>query len=414
MSQITATSASPSGVPRPAGLGRNLSAALGGHRNSLGIIRLVLATAVIFSHAFPLGGWGHDPVVKLTRGQDNLGGLAVLGFFAISGYLITKSGMRADVVQYFWRRSLRIFPALWLVILVTAAGIGPIVWLSMGRPLADYWSRAPGGPIHYIWSNATLQGGPFGIHDIFAASTPYGIETQSSVFNGSLWTLAYEWGCYVMIGVLVLVFALRFAKWIVPLMTVGLVGIALIIRFRPEPFLTHFPYFADRYHVDLTLIFLWGACAALYGKHIPMRHWMGILAGLIALTAALTGWLNVFGYPAAAFFIFYLASALPQSWQWIGAKNDYSYGMYLYGFLTQQVTASLGWHHLGYPLWTLLCVLIAFVCAWISWHGLEKWAMRLKDWGPGRGIRYWFDRMRPGVGTRTPVRTDGVNAAPTA
>ncbi|WP_052367304.1 acyltransferase family protein [Mycetocola saprophilus] len=387
----------------------SLSQALNGHRNSLGVIRLVLATAVIFSHAFPLGGWGHDPVVIFTRGQDNLGGLAVLGFFAISGYLITKSGMNSDVVQYFWRRVLRIFPALWLVILVTAAGVGPIAWMSMGRPLAEYWVRAPGGPFHYVWSNATLQGGPFGIFDIFVTNTPYGVETSSSVFNGSLWTLAYEWGCYVMIGALVLVMALRFAKWVVPLATLGFVGIALIARFRPEPLFAAFPYFADRYHIDLTLIFLWGACAALYGKRIPMRHWMGILAGVLALVAALTGWLNLFGYPAAAYFIFYLASALPKSWQWIGAKNDYSYGMYLYGFLTQQVTASLGWHHLGYPLWTALCVLIAFGCAWISWHGLEKWAMRLKDWGPGRGIRYWFDRLRsPFVGTGE--RTEVANA----
>jgi hypothetical protein len=29
--------------------------------------------------------------------------------------------------------------------------------------------------------------------------------------------------------------------------------------------------------------------------------------------------------------------------------------------------------------------------AWLSWHVIEKRAMSLKDWGPGRGLRYWWD-----------------------
>ena len=58
-------------------------------------------------------------------GQASLGSLAVGGFFAISGYLIAKSGMSSDVVQFMWRRILRIFPAYWLVLLVTAFLIGP-------------------------------------------------------------------------------------------------------------------------------------------------------------------------------------------------------------------------------------------------------------------------------------------------
>ena len=93
------TAASPLETPLPpkgARDTRSLSDALAGHRNSLGVIRLVLASAVIFSHAFPLGGWStDDPMKTLTKGQESIGGFAVLGFFAISGYLIAKSGMKA-------------------------------------------------------------------------------------------------------------------------------------------------------------------------------------------------------------------------------------------------------------------------------------------------------------------------------
>jgi peptidoglycan/LPS O-acetylase OafA/YrhL len=75
--------------------------------------------------------------------------------------------------------------------------------------------------------------------------------------------------------------------------------------------------------------------------------------------------------------------------QWIGAKNDYSYGVYIYGFLVQQVTAYLGWYQLGYLPWVAICLVLSFGCAWISWHLVEKRAMSLKNWGPGRGVAHW-------------------------
>ncbi|GMA94243.1 hypothetical protein GCM10025881_10670 [Pseudolysinimonas kribbensis] len=51
----------------------SLREALNGHRNSLGIIRLVLAAFVILDHAFPLGGWGEAPFLAMTRQQQSLG-----------------------------------------------------------------------------------------------------------------------------------------------------------------------------------------------------------------------------------------------------------------------------------------------------------------------------------------------------
>lgn len=372
---------------------RSLSDGLGGRNNSLGIIRLVLASAVIFSHAFPLGGWGEDPMLVLSRGQENLGGIAVLGFFAISGYLITKSGARTDILQFMWHRFLRIFPAFWVVLLVAALVVGPIIWMIDGNSITDYLHRGQGSSINYLTANWNLSVGQYGIYHIFE-STPYG-EIAGSVFNGSLWTLSYEWICYLIIGVLVLSGVLVRAKVLVPVLTAFFFLLQVVRIINPEAPGQLVPFFADPYRVTLPLIFLFGACLAVYSKKIPLDDRLGILSGAVFLFSLFFGGLGVIGYPAIAYFVLWGAARLPASFRKIGATNDFSYGIYVYGFLVEQVLAYFGVYRFGYLPYALLALVITVGCAWLSWHLIEKPALSLKDKGPGRGIRHWWDR---GVG----------------
>lgn len=384
---------------------RSLAEGMAGHRNSLGILRLTLASLVILSHAFPLGGWGEDPMLGWTRRQESIGGLAVVGFFAISGYLIAKSGAGTDIAQFLWRRVLRIFPAFWLVLLVGAAIVGPIVWLMEGGRIGGYLLDSGGGPLGYVVSNADLTMRQWGIHDIFATTTPYGERIGGSAFNGSLWTLAYEWSAYLIIAALVLFGLLKRARFVVLILTAFYFGVALSNTFAPGAVASMLPYLGDNFRVTLTLIFLIGSSLGVYSRSIPLDDRLGILCGIIAIvTLALGGWVLI-GYPAFAYFLLWAAARLPQKIQWIGAKNDYSYGVYVYGFLVQQFTAYLGWYHWGYLPWVIATVVITGGCAWISWHLVEKRAMALKDFGPGRGIRYWFDRARQ-LGRRKSERTE--------
>lgn len=368
-----------------------ISEGLAGHRNSLGVLRLVLAAAVIFSHAFYIIGLPHDPLLDLSNGQESIGGIAVLGFFAISGYLIAKSGASTDAVQFIWRRALRILPAFWTVLIVAAVIVGPVAWLIMGRPLSSYFTLEPGGPVSYLISNAALTINQYGIYDIFAG-TPYGLYA-GSVFNGSLWTLQYEWGAYLIIWGLVIFGVLRNARVLVPVLTGFYFVAEVAAKLVPGGAGLLFPYFGDHYRVSLPLIFLFGSCLAVYSRRIPLDWRLAALAACLFGGSLLTGGFTLLGYPAIAYLVLWIAAALPASFQWIGAKNDYSYGVYVYGFLVQQFTAFLGWYTWGYLLWTLACLLITFGCAWLSWHGVEKWAMRLKDWGPGRGVQHWWTAL---------------------
>jgi peptidoglycan/LPS O-acetylase OafA/YrhL len=373
----------------------SLSQALNGHNNSLGIIRLILASLVIVDHAFPLGGYGEDPFWALTKGQASLGSLAVAGFFAVSGYLIAKSGMSGDVVQFMWRRSIRIFPAYWLVLLVTAFLVAPMIWVSGGQPLAAFFSTQVGGPFYYFTANWTLSIGTYGIYDLLAATTPYGREVGASAFNGSLWTLIYEWQAYLIIASLVAFGLLTRARIIVPMLAIFFLVLQLIAAINWDVVVALVPRFmADQYMITLGFTFLVGSVLAVYSKQIIFDDRLGIFTGLLALATLRFGGFSTIGTIAAVYFILYLAARLPKKLQWIGQKNDYSYGVYIYGFLVQQVLAYLGVYTWGFVPYVLLSWLVAMGCAWLSWHILEKHALALKNWGPGKGFSYWYQKLR--------------------
>lgn len=368
-----------------------LSAGLRGNNNSFGIIRLVLASSVIFSHAFNLGGWVSDPFGRITRGQETIGGLAVVGFFVVSGYLITKSGARNDVVQFMWRRSLRILPAFWLALAVGALVVGPLAWVMMDRSLGSYFTLEPGGPASYLKNNVALSIHQWGIFDIFHTSTPYGSIAGQSVFNGSLWTLIYEWRAYLIIAALVLIGAIRRAPVMVVVAAAVVYLMALALHFRPGAIGVFWPGFADRYLITLTLAFLIGGTMAVLADRIVLDGRIAMAAGAgVILTLALGHWILI-GYACYAYVLLYVAARLPEGFRRIGAKNDYSYGMYVYGFLVQQFTAFLGWHLWGYLPWVLATLVVTFGLAYISWHVVEKPSLALKDWGPGKGIAHWRD-----------------------
>jgi peptidoglycan/LPS O-acetylase OafA/YrhL len=366
-----------------------ISEALGGHRNSLGLIRLILAAMVIFDHSYPLGGFGIDPVSRLTHGQATAGSLAVGGFFAISGYLIAKSGLAGDVVQFMWRRVLRIFPGYWAVLLIAGFVVAPIIWTAAGQGLDALFVPGTATSLHYFSVNWTLRIGTFGIQDIFTDTTPYGRLVHASVFNGSLWSLIYEWNCYLIIGVAVAFGVLTKARFIVPLTTAFFMVAQVVNLLSPASLASIAPFLADQQRVFLTMTFLLGSCIALYPRFVPYDKLLGLLSGLVIAGTLRLGGFQTIGTVAAVYFVLFLAAWLPKVFQRVGARNDYSYGVYIYGFLVQQILAYLGVTKWGFAPYLLLSLVLSLGCACVSWHLVEKQAMKLKSWGPGRGWAYW-------------------------
>lgn len=155
------------------------------HRNNcFDIIRLFAAITVIISHQYSLSGMS-EPIFL---GMSTYGGVAVIVFFAISGFLISKSCMRSKgFVSYMLKRARRIFPALLPCAIFMYLVLG--VYLKWGD-LSSYINISI---LKNIISVVTIQGAPphTGIFEGFIH--PYSL-------NDSLWTLPLEFLCYLLLG----------------------------------------------------------------------------------------------------------------------------------------------------------------------------------------------------------------------
>ena len=147
-------------------------------KNSLNLIRLILAVSVLVHHAWPLSGRSNGPAFA----GETLGGWAVEGFFGISGYLITGSRFSNRIGDYLVHRITRIMPAFLVCLVVVAAFFGPLGYCSFTGHLRGYLST-PTTPFNYIFDNLFLKMNHFDMAGNPAA-VPY-----PGAWNGSLWSL---------------------------------------------------------------------------------------------------------------------------------------------------------------------------------------------------------------------------------
>ena len=182
----------PVSAPAPVSSRPTLADLLRPEANNLDLIRLICASLVIYGHAFTLSpdpAWPAltgDPTLHLGYPGVYCGSIAVKVFFFISGLLVTNSLLtRRSVSHYLCGRFFRIWPALIVVVLVTALGLGP--WLS-SLSAKEYFSRF--AVPRYIAGNLlmSVQGG---LPGVFAGNP------LPSLVNGVLWTLPFEVGAYL-------------------------------------------------------------------------------------------------------------------------------------------------------------------------------------------------------------------------
>jgi peptidoglycan/LPS O-acetylase OafA/YrhL len=222
---------------------------------------------------------------------------------------------------------------------------------------------------------------------------PWGRATGNRQFNGSLWSIGPEISCYVIIGVLSLVAVLRRARIaVVGAVVAGVAAIALHPSFI-HPALTsagapqgvHLASLADRDTRILAVVvvcFLVGASAQLYRARLPLRFSLACGAAVVVGVTIRFGGFAVVGVPAYAYLLIAGAHLLPARLRRIGRDNDYSYGLYIYGAVVQQLISLYGGYRWGPVLYTLAAAVIAAILAVASWKAVERPALRCKGWSP--------------------------------
>jgi len=331
------------------------------------LLRIVFATLVILAHAPELTDSSNSREIlsRLTHSQYSFGKFAVDGFFLLSAYLIVKSWQQRPNLMIFLRnRVLRIIPGYLVAALLSTLAVGLLA------PGIDHFFRHL--DLHFVKSIVAI-GSP---------STPPvfpGKPDALAQVNGSLWTIQYEFRCYLMVALFGLCGLLhRRIFW--------LMGTIMAVAAMVSPLrdichwsLSLYPVIGDPTQIfRLTAVYFVGGCFFLYKDRIKFRPMFAILALAAILAVRIFDPTRIelaivlFG----GYLMFYFGQLTLKSLAWMKNVPDISYGIYVYGW---PVLSLWIWFRHGSP-WVafVAATVISFILGWLSWHFVESPALSLK------------------------------------
>ena len=332
------------------------------HRsNNLDALRLVGALAVIFGHAYHIVGRPFENPVVAGYPVQTLG---VIIFFSISGYLITASWSRTrNPVSYLAARSLRIFPALVVVVLVCMFVIGPVVSVL---PNSQYFD-APN-----FWSYL----GNIILRPQYELPGVWGDHPYPNAVNGSLWTLPAEFFCYLLVPLVFL------APKVARIPVIGLL-LAASVWYSMTPPLESMVVWHSRISDNalMWVFFAAGAILRLLAER-GLRFRTDVAVGLLAVHLVIAGTLPQHITKVAWLFLPYVVLAVGlASTPYVRRASRYgdlSYGLYLWAFPVQQLVIDL-WGVQRMSVNLLIVTAITAALALVSWHVVEHPSLKLKD-----------------------------------
>lgn len=320
--------------------------------NNLDIFRLFAALLVIFGHAYVLSAIDGvvDPISNAFELIDS-GDIAVKLFFFLSGLVVTNSFLeKKDVLQFCIARFFRIWPAFTFVVVVSALIIGPII---TNLTVSEYFQNKT--TYGYILKNIIMDIN-FILPGVFNGN-PY-----KDAVNGSIWTIPYEIGAYLVLIILFLFGILR--KRILA----TIIAILIIL----DPIFGNkliFTWLSGGAYLFLAPSFAFGALLALHQDRIIIDYRI-ILGSLLAYYIFRHSPLEIyFLYGSIFTSVLYLSTT--KFFLKCKLPFDLSYGIYLWGFVIQQIIA-LYFYNYGILFNQISSMLICVVLAYITWHLVEK------------------------------------------
>ena len=332
--------------------------------NNFDILRLAAATMVLVGHSFFLAGHS-EPLVPLTDAGLAYGG--VLVFFAISGFLVTRSWLNEPrFLPFAAKRGLRIMPGLVVALVLTAYAFG-LLTTTTGR--LEYLSQSD--PAEYVAERSlmlgyhTVQGRLFGFPE---DSLPGVFEANPEpAVNGPLWTLPVEVSAYAVLALGGLLLLRR--RWFIRIgATVLFIGAGVLVVWT-----------GGGMAASLFAVFAGGVL--LYMLRDRLKLSVGLFAAAVAL------WVASYQLPLVAqavltgltlpYAVVFLALRGLDRMRWLTRPGDLSYGIYIYAWPVGQIVID-GSGTRNPAVVIALSGVLTYILAFASWRAIERPALRLK------------------------------------
>lgn len=328
--------------------------------NNLDFIRIICAIMVIYGHAFFLANKGpHRDIFTQMFSFTYAGAIAVKVFFFISGMLVTTSLLRTRSASAFLTaRALRIFPAFIVTVCLSALLIGPAL---TNISLSDYFSNSM--VLSYIFKNIVMDINYF-LPGVFTNSI------YKPVINGSLWTIPYEIASYITLLAFFVITGMRNKTFT---NVACLIIIASPVLSNGNDFITQVS------NKDVYLLgpcFCFGILYAINSDNIKINISTPLsFFALFYITPNEKLSQLFFYFSICSLFVFIASIHVIRK---IKIKNDISYGVYLWGFVTQQIVYKL---HPDLNIYLNIIVSISISCtiAMISFIYFERPAINLSQ-----------------------------------
>ncbi|MGP0061685.1 MAG: acyltransferase family protein [Beijerinckiaceae bacterium] len=333
--------------------------------NNFGFLRLIFATLVIVSHSPELvDGNRSREILTQIFGTMSFGEAAVDGFFLVSGYLITKSYIQSQsTASYLIKRVLRIVPgylvSFWICVLVVAPFVGAEKTVLSAQNFEHQFLLV------FLLSAPDVPGSFHGL--------PY------AALNGSMWTIAYEFRCYLAAAVLGLlgVYTPRYRRFLL----VAVIAF-LILNAAGAMHEIHLPgsSLVGSPEISIRFAAVFGVGAVYYVFRDKIR--LTSFGAVIAATVLVVMLFNHYAAEATfavlgGYLIFWFAFKVPVFRASRFDNNaDISYGLYLYAWPIQSLII---WSDRAVNPWLLCCMSVigAGILGYASWRLIEKPALHL-------------------------------------
>jgi len=334
--------------------------------NGYDLLRLLLAAGVVYSHSYAVGGYGAEPLYQFSKEQLILGELGVLGFFALSGFLVSASGDKSrSLLSYLLKRVRRIFPGFWVCLAVTAFVVAPLIWVIGGGSLYSFPWTGPQSASSYVGHNFFLSIGQHGVGDVLK-----GAAWPASI-NGSLWSLFPEFCCYLAVAVLVVGGALKRSRWLLAgVALTAFIDHVLMTMLGREAFPAIPSFYAFSHWSPYLTTFVFGACAYAWRGEVAFSWKTVCVLAFLAVVTLKFGGFKVISPLLIGALVLSAGSCFKMR-----LKTDLSYGIYIYSFPCQQLLFAVGLGATPLPVFVVTSLVLSAMCAWLSWNFIERPAL---------------------------------------